>query len=205
MLKNACGPAVFWLFLAVACQKKTPEPEARPQSPQVQKSEPVEAPKPAAPPPIVTKLKWADPPGWSRIATPSPMRLATYKLPRAPGVTEDAEMTIFHFGGGQGGSVEANFDRWLGQFNVDKSAAQRSDRTANGLSIHLLEIPKGTFKNTMKPGDTTTPSKEGFGLLGAVVETPSGPYFFKITGPAKTLEAARPAFITLLDGVSTTG
>jgi hypothetical protein len=201
MLKSRAFPSICWLFLAVACQKKAPEPEAREAPPQAQKSVPAEAPRPAAPVPVATKLNWSDPPGWTRVATPSPMRLATYKLPRAAGVTEDAEMTVFHFGGGQGGSVEANFDRWLSQFNVDKSAAQRSDRSANGLSIHLLEIPKGTFTNTMKAGDTA--SKAGFGLLGAVVETPGGPYFFKITGPAKTLEAARPAFIAMLDGVTT--
>jgi hypothetical protein len=204
MLKSRAVGPICWVFLVVACQKKAPEPEAREAPPQAHKSQAAEVSKPAAPPPMATKLNWSDPPGWTRIATPSPMRLATYKLPRAPGVTEDAEMTVFHFGGGQGGSLEANFDRWLSQFNVDKSAAQRSDRSANGLSIHLLEIPKGTFTNTMKPGDTAG-SKQGFGLLGAVVETPSGPYFFKITGPAKTLEAARPAFITLLDGVSSSG
>lgn len=200
MLERRAVLPICWLFLAAACQK-TPEPEAREAPAAPQKAAPAAAaPAKSAEAPVAARLKWADPPGWTRISTPSPMRLATYRLPRAEGVTDDAEMTIFHFGGGQGGSVEANFDRWLGQFNVDKSAAQRSDRSANGLSIHLLEIPKGTFTSTM-PGQAASP-KEGFGLLAAVVETPGGPYFFKITGPAKTLEAARPAFIALLDGVT---
>lgn len=191
------------LLLLGACQKKAPEPEARPAPPPVAKSEPAPAPKAAAAP-AASHLKWPDPPGWTRVSTPSPMRLATYKLPRADGVTEDAEMTVFFFGGGQGGTVEANFDRWLGQFNVDKTAAQRSERSAGGMAIHLLEIPKGTFTNAMRPGEASV-SKEGFGLIGAVVETPGGPYFFKITGPAKTLAAQRGAFIALLDGVSTAG
>jgi hypothetical protein len=132
------------------------------------------------------------------------MRLATYKLPRVPGEERDAEMTVFFFGGGQGGSVEANFERWIGQFNVEKTAAQRSERTANGLKIHMLEIPQGTFSGGMRPGEKSDP-KEGFGLLGAVVETSGGPYFFKVTGPAKTLAAGRPAFVALLDGVTAAG
>jgi hypothetical protein len=36
-------------------------------------------------------------------------------------------------------------------------------------------------------------------LLGAIVETPRGPWFFKMTGARATVEAARPAFDALLD------
>ena len=39
-----------------------------------------------------------------------PMRLATYT------VAPDAECGVYFFGSGQGGSVEANLDRWIGQF-----------------------------------------------------------------------------------------
>jgi hypothetical protein len=42
-------------------------------------------------------------------------------------------------------------------------------------------------------------------MVGAIVETPSLPYFFKMTGPAAAIRAARPAFDRLVDGVAPTG
>jgi hypothetical protein len=130
------------------------------------------------------------------------MRLATYRVPHEKGDLEDAEMTVFHFGGGQGGGIDANFDRWIGQFRgVDRSKASRSERTVQGLSVHLLEIETGSFASAMGPGGTEL-EKPNYGLLGAIVETPGGAYIFKLTGPTHTLKAVRAAFIGLLDGVS---
>jgi hypothetical protein len=129
------------------------------------------------------------------------MRLATYRVPRAKGDADDGEMTVFHFGQGQGGSIDANFDRWVSQFRgVDRSKAQRSERTARGLAVHVLEIETGSFVSAARPGEPEIP-KEQYGLLGAIVETPGGPFFFKLTGPRKTLKGARDAFFGLLDGV----
>jgi hypothetical protein len=39
-------------------------------------------------------------------------------------------------------------------------------------------------------------------MIAAVVETPAGSYFFKLTGPQKTVESARTAFFALLDSVN---
>ena len=44
--------------------------------------------------------------------------------------------------------------------------------------------------------------KPGYKLLGAIVEGPGGNVFFKLTGPAKTVEAARADFNKLLKGVT---
>ena len=37
------------------------------------------------------------------------------------------------------------------------------------------------------PGPNTRLNKTGFRLIAAVVETPVGPYFFKLTGPDRTI------------------
>jgi hypothetical protein len=47
-----------------------------------------------------------------------------------------------------------------------------------------------------------TEKKPNFRMIAAVVETPAGSYFFKLTGPNRTVEAARSAYVTLLDSVS---
>jgi hypothetical protein len=49
-------------------------------------------------------------------------------------------------------------------------------------------------------GGPTEPTP-GSRLLGAVVEGPGGPWFFKITGPAATVTAAAPAFDAMLRSV----
>lgn len=211
--------APFVFVLAVAC-KRQPEPGGRQESegprPTASSSsgntgaapEAFLAPKPGAAPPTerhaekVADLRWTDPPGWTRAPSPSAMRLATYRVPKAKGDPEDGEMTVFHFGAGNGGGIDANFDRWVSQFHgLDRSRALRTERTVQGLTEHVLEIVSGSFAASMRPGEPDAP-KSQFGLLGAIVETPGGAYFFKLTGPTKTLRAARDAFFGLLDSVN---
>jgi hypothetical protein len=132
----------------------------------------------------------------------SSMRKATYHLPRSGADTEDPELAVFYFGPSQGGGVEANIERWVKQFgDVKPSAVRREDLDASGLRVHTVEIERGTFSSGMPGGPT---GKSGFGLLGGIVEAPSGAYFFKVTGPSASVKAARPAFRKLLTSVKPT-
>lgn len=125
------------------------------------------------------------------------MRKASFVVPRAAGDSEDAEITVFYFGPGQGGSIDANVDRWVKQFGeVKPSDVKRADREANGLRQHTVELESGAFTG-MGGGKP----KENFGLIGGIVETPSGAYFFKLTGPSKTVKQAKPDFYKLLDSI----
>jgi hypothetical protein len=145
-------------------------------------------------------ITWTDPPSWTRSMRPSQMRKATYQIPHAPKDKEDAELGIFYFGPGQGGTVDANVDRWVKQFSdvpVDK--VKRADRSANGLVQHTVEVESGTFNAGAMMGQAKP--KANYSLLGAIIEAPSGEYFFKLTGPADTVAAARADFYRLLDSV----
>src|SRR5262249_18725390 len=131
----------------------------------------------------------------------SPMRKATYKVPPAAGDSEEGEVAVFYFKG-EGGSTEANIQRWIGQFSDAKPAdAKRSQRNVGGMIQTIVEV-EGTYSGGM-PGMAPSPAaaKPHFKLIGAVVETPAGPYFFKLTGPKKTVDGARSTFMTLLDSV----
>jgi hypothetical protein len=59
-------------------------------------------------------LKFDTPQGWVTKAPGSSMRVAEFTLPKVAGDAEDAALAIFFFGG-QGGSVQANLDRWISQ------------------------------------------------------------------------------------------
>jgi hypothetical protein len=129
------------------------------------------------------------------------MRKATYRVPAAQGDTEPGELGVFHFGD-QGGGIDANIDRWVSQFQgATKEQLKRTDRSVGGLVQHVVEIERGTYASGM-PGGPTTP-KPGWALLGAIVETPSGPWFFKLVGPSRTVQAARTEFFRMLDSMKT--
>jgi hypothetical protein len=127
------------------------------------------------------------------------MRIATYRVPRAAGITDDADLAVTR----AGGSTDANIERWVGQFDVHGKET-RTEKTVHGLKITVVEM-SGTFGGgggAMMQGASTP--KPGWSLLAAIVEAPGTPYFFKLTGPSASIAAARTSFAALLDTVSPT-
>ena len=144
----------------------------------------------AAPLAAQPALRYDPPADWIEEPAPSPMRVAQFRLPRVPGDPEDGELVLFYFGGG-GGTIEANLERWIGQMEQPDgrpsfAAASTTAFNANGLAVTLLDVP-GTYVAAVRPGAAERLDKPGFRLLAAVVETPVGPWFFKLTGPARTI------------------
>jgi hypothetical protein len=179
------------LFLAAACDRA---PEPTPEAPRESRPAPVACAVPArtSPPSKGPSLRWQDPSGWKREEPSSPMRKATYRIPKAAGDPEDGELGVFQFGS-SGGTVQANMDRWIKQFDgVKPGDVKRDMQSVDGMRVHRVEIPTGTYKSGM-PGGPTTP-KQDFAMLGAIVEAPGGAWFFKLTGPKKTVTQAKTDF-----------
>lgn len=147
-------------------------------------------------------VTWTAPTQW-KTGEPRAMRVVTYKIAAAKGDTEDAECAVHFFGEGQGGAVDLNLQRWMGQFEQPdgkKSAdvAKTQKKTVNGLSVTLVDV-SGTYTGAGGPMSMTPPVKKpGYRLLGAIVEGPQGSVFFKLTGPAKTVAAAKAEFDKLI-------
>ena len=141
-------------------------------------------------------LTYQVPDGWTSTPPSSSMRVADFSLPRAAGDTEDAELVVYYFGG-SGGGVEANIERWESQMAPPAGEAPappaRETRTVNGLKVTLVDV-RGTYVAEMRPGSAEHNNKPGFRLRAAVVETPKGPYFIKLTGPEKTVAKWDAAF-----------
>jgi hypothetical protein len=138
-------------------------------------------------------VKWTAPSRWD--AKPaSGMRAATYLIPAAKGDSEGAECAVFER---LGGGVQDNISRWIGQFEkTDESPVQKQD-TINGLTVTTVDV-SGTFKGGGQMMGQSSGPKGGYRLLGAIVEGPEGPVFFKLTGPAKTVAAAHDEFKAML-------
>jgi len=124
------------------------------------------------------------------------MRAATYTVP------PDGECAVNFFGAGQGGSVDANIERWKGQFHQPggkPADAQVRKRTIHGLPVTTIDI-SGEYSGMggpMAPGKPVA----GYRLLGAIVEGPAGTVFIKFTGPAKTVAANQQKFEQLLGSI----
>jgi hypothetical protein len=114
------------------------------------------------------------------------MRVAQYKLPRAEGDAEDTSLVVYYFGQGQGGSVDANLDRWAGQMGQALEKAHKETLTVNGLTVTLLDVT-GSYSGDMAPGSGTSQGKPNSRMRAAVIETTKGPYFLKLVGPVKTV------------------
>ncbi|MBL8684928.1 MAG: hypothetical protein JNK05_37475 [Myxococcales bacterium] len=154
----------------------------------------------------VTQLEWDDPPGWRREQPASPMRRAQYKVTKVGADAADAEVTVITFGGGQGGSNEANIQRWLGQLEQPdgrqtSDVAQRRSLTVAGMNVLVVEAPGRIRGGSMMPGMAAAPAFDRGRLLAAIVETPNGPWFFKLTGGDETVTSARSAFETMLRSI----
>jgi hypothetical protein len=148
----------------------------------------------------VAGLKWTPPAGW-KVEGPRPMRAASYVIPAAPGDSDNAECVVYFFGAGQGGGVEANVERWKGQFRQPGGKAVESQarkRTIHGLAVTTVDI-SGEYSGMGGPMAASKSVKSGYRLLGAIVEGPGGNIFLKFTGPAKTIAANQKKFDQLLE------
>ena len=144
-------------------------------------------------------LSFSKPAAWTDRARASSMRVAEFVVPKAPGDAEDAEVIVYYFGG-SGGSVEANLQRWTTQFQSSKDPV-RTSSTVNGLRLTTLDV-SGTYVAELRPGSTERHNKPGFRMRATVVETPKGPYFIKLTGPAATVDKAGAAFDQFLQSLA---
>jgi len=150
-------------------------------------------------------LHWTAPSQWKVDPAARPMRAATYAVPAAAGDTDAGECVAYYFGKGQGGSTEANIQRWTSQFK-DKSGqpvknAQVKKSTVHGLPVTAIDA-SGTYTGAGGPMAPTHTDKPGYRLLGAIVEGPQGSLFFKFTGPAKTVAANQKAFDDMIASVA---
>jgi hypothetical protein len=141
--------------------------------------------------PATGELRFKAPEGWITEKTTSAMRAAQYKLPKADGDPDDASLVLYYFGAQQGGSAQANVERWINQIEQPDGSASRDKAksettTINGLKVTTVDVA-GTYTAEMTPGSGDRHNAANYRLRAAVIETPKGNYFAKLVGPAKTV------------------
>ena len=129
------------------------------------------------------------PQGWTRVAASSSMRLAQFELEPAPG-EEPAELTVIHL---PVGSVQANLQRWAGQFEIEgggdsMEAAEIREEVLDKLRITTMDLT-GIQVAASRGAVTGRPTRR---LLAAIIEATGGvfsvKYFVKVVGAPQTVE-----------------
>lgn len=162
-----------------------PRPEAQP-----------EMPGPAA------QIGWQVPSSWKQVPPSSPVRTAEYSVPPSKPGTDAAEVGVFFLGPAVT-SVDETLTRWASSFDeAAAKAAKRSQRKQGPFLAHLVEASGTYHASSMMTPENAGPSEHsGWMLIGAIVETPMGPYYFKLLGPEPTVSSARSEFLAMIDSV----
>jgi hypothetical protein len=140
-------------------------------------------------------LNFNSPTDWTWVATTSPMRKAQFSAAGSDGA---AEVVFFHFGKGQGGSVQANIDRWLGQFAEPKDQLKtRTEKKTPGTLEITYVFAEGTYLSGPPFGQKTPVKNQA--LVGAIITDEDGDVFVKMTGPKTTTDKAEAAFKKMVE------
>lgn len=228
MLRHAL---LIALGLSVGCKKAPPKGDLPPVTAPAPATAPTEgsaAPAPAAAPapnphasiPQTTEPKsletladgrvgmgpftFVAPKGWTAKPVTSNMRAGDFTLPAAkPG--EDAELIIYYFGDHGAGSVDDNLDRWLGQFEQPDGKKSRDvakiEKTKFAGQDATYVSVGGHFQAQAMGGATQAIDTPNGALLAAIIDSPSGPYYFKLVGAKPTVDAQAAAFRAMLDSL----
>lgn len=145
-------------------------------------------------------LTWAAPSAFIRKAPANNMRAAEYAIKDET----DTLLTVHFFGSEQGGDANANFSRWVDQFEPDGREVGKFTEKATGMNVDCVEI-SGTYLGMAMPGQAQPEPKSGYTLMAAVAKGTEGPVFFKLTGPKKTLQKHRQQFIALVRSIRRLG
>ncbi|MBS0196184.1 MAG: hypothetical protein JSR77_05445 [Planctomycetes bacterium] len=213
MTRNTLLVTATALFLAAGCEKqpeapaapaaapKTQAPPAAPSKPAAATpapATPTPAPAAAAMGPTVTamNLTFKLPDGWKQGQPSNSMRLAEAAVADPSGDAGKACTVAFSTAGGD---VQSNIGRWANQVQDASGQAVKADpkkKTVAGLPVTTVELT-GKY---MGMGDGQP--KPDWTMRAAIVESPEGLLFIKMTGPADRMKTLAAGFDSLVDSMT---
>lgn len=146
------------------------------------------------------KVTLTAPTGWVK-KEPKFRGIALYEfaVPKAEGDTVEGRVTV----GQAGGDIDANQQRWLGQF-VQTDGSKTGDRAKRrmkdvaGSKVHMLDV-SGTYVAPPFSGGGKFPD---YRMLAAIVVTPKhGSWYVRLYGPEKTVARQAANIEKMIDGL----
>ncbi|MCH8969800.1 MAG: hypothetical protein IIA66_11870 [Planctomycetes bacterium] len=191
---NQAGELVESKTTATPGPAESKEPEATPKQTETEAAASQTAQESASLRLTVDRLEFVVPRTWVIEQPTSSVRKAQLRLPGGGAGDGDAELVIYNFGTTPeaGGSVEANFVRWCGQFvqadgRDSMEVAARREAQVSGMAVHTIDV-SGRYVAAVRPGNPEKHDKPDHRMLGSVIISPEGKYFLKLLGPVATVE-----------------
>ncbi|WP_146155227.1 hypothetical protein [Enhygromyxa salina] len=132
----------------------------------------------------VDGLAMVVPSEWTHAPGSNPMRKAEFIIPGPGG---DVRLVVSRFAGGAGLTAK-NIERWKGQITLAEGAeAQTSEREVNGLKVTSVDM-RGRYAGQSMPGAPPQPPVDDARMLAAAIEGAGDPWYFKLVGPAATID-----------------
>jgi hypothetical protein len=151
------------------------------------------------------KLEFKAPASWNKKTPKVRIIEVEYEIPAAKGDEMAGRMTVM----GAGGTVEANIDRWIAQFDQPDGGDTKTKATkieklkVSGQDVSWVDV-SGTYNDSV--GGPFAGNKkvlrENYRMLAAIVQTKdAGNYFLKFYGPKATVAENEKAFRDLIDSM----
>lgn len=126
---------------------------------------------------------------WKQETPTGQMRIAQLASVNNPAV----KLVVFYFG--QQDMIEANVQRWKGQFVTLTSEQELDMKDKNVTAIKL----KGTFKKKDFPMAQDFTEVPGYAMLAAIVPSATGPYYFRLVAEEEIIEELEADFVSLIN------
>ncbi len=137
----------------------------------------------------IAGLHWSVPVEWERVQSDSTMRAAEFRIPHQEGGEGEAQAIWYHFGPGQGGTVEENIARWatfVRDADGNPTIPDIATMKINGIRTTLVAM-EGTYRDGL-PGQTYV-ERPGYAFYGAIFEGRQGNVFIRLTGPVDVVNS----------------
>ena len=136
---------------------------------------------------------------WKQSPASNNLRTAQFAIPKVEADRDDAELVVYFFGGA-GAGVNANLERWSGQFQPGGKKQKIYKGESKQGEYYLLDITGVYNKPIGPPINRQTNPTPGYQMLAVVLMVKDkGNYFLKLTGPQKTVAAASKALRVAID------
>ncbi|MBI4661250.1 MAG: hypothetical protein HY735_20700 [Verrucomicrobia bacterium] len=141
----------------------------------------------------VGEFNFSRPEKWEWVAVTSAMRKAQLKV--ADEKTKGAAEVVF-FSGNMGG-VQANVQRWFSQFQEPREKINpKTEEVTVGKHKVTYASAQGTYVGM--PGGPQPPQKD-HALLGAIITSPQGDVYVRMTGPSDLVKRSTADFKKLVE------
>jgi hypothetical protein len=147
-------------------------------------------------------MKSTPPKDWVAEKTTNEMRLAQFKLPKAEGDKEDAELVVFFFKMGSG-SEDDNLARQLKNFEPNEGKEKVETKVSKmkvGDKDCTVQDLRGTYLSKAAPFDpkSKVTKRTDYRQLYVIFKSDAGEFYFRLNGPIKTIEKHEKPFTEFL-------